>query len=221
MFKIETHLHVAEVSPCGKLPAAEMVRLYAEAGYHTVFVTDHYKKAYFDRLGVLSWKEKLKAFWSGYEAAQKAGQLYGVTVLPAAEISFVGLPNDYLIYGVTYDFLESHPELYQYSLEDFYKLAQEHQFLVIQAHPHRDDHDYPTLDFIDGVEIFNSNPRHADNSDKTADLCKVKDLYITAGSDAHRLEDVGGAGLLSETPIHTVEDFITLVKSGNAIIYRR
>lgn len=39
--KIELHMHTSEVSSCGKVPAAEMVRLYKEMGYDAITVTDH------------------------------------------------------------------------------------------------------------------------------------------------------------------------------------
>lgn len=220
MYKIETHLHVSEVSPCAKLTAEEMMRLYSEAGYNTVFISDHYKKVYFDKLGELPWEEKTKLFLSGYTKAKEVGEKYGVTVLPAAELAFVGTPNHYLVYGITKEFLDNYPNLSEKSVEEFYEIAKENKLLVIQAHPYREPNNFPTLDYVDGVEIYNSNPRHEDHCDKAETLCKGKNLYVTAGSDAHRVEDVGKAGMLSETPINTVEEFISLIKSGTAQIFR-
>ncbi len=40
MFKTETHLHVSEVSPCGKVKAIDMVKLYHKAGCKTLFVSE-------------------------------------------------------------------------------------------------------------------------------------------------------------------------------------
>lgn len=220
MYKIETHLHVSEVSPCGKLTAAEMMKLYSEAGYSTVFVSDHFKKVYFDRLGDIPWKEKTKCFLSGYQKAKRAGKKYGITVLPAAELAFEGIPNHYLVYGITKKFLDAYPNLYEKSVAEFYEIAKRHGLTVIQAHPYRDNSNYPTPEYVDGIEIYNSNPRHNDNSEKTEKLCEGRNLLITAGSDAHRVEDVGKAGLLSETPINTVEEFILLLKNGSAQIIR-
>ena len=51
MYKIETHMHVSETSGCAHLTADEMIKRYAEAGYDTVFLTDHYVKNYFLKLG--------------------------------------------------------------------------------------------------------------------------------------------------------------------------
>lgn len=49
-FKTEPHLHVSEISPCAKIGAEETIRLYSEAGYKTVFVSDHLKKEFYDKL---------------------------------------------------------------------------------------------------------------------------------------------------------------------------
>ena len=39
-------------------------------------------------------------------------------------------------------------------------------------------------------------------------------LYMTSGSDAHRMEDIGVAGMMSEHEIKTMEEFMELIKSG-------
>lgn len=41
-YRYETHMHTAEGSRCGRMPAAEMVRAYKKLGYTGVFVTDHF-----------------------------------------------------------------------------------------------------------------------------------------------------------------------------------
>ena len=220
MYKIETHLHTSEVSGCAHLSASEMIERYAQAGYDTVFVCDHYAKKYFDRLGDMSWTEKTKMYLSGYTNAREAGDQLGVTVLPAIELTFANSPNDYLVYGITKEFLEKHPALYESNIEDFYPLAKSLGLLVVQAHPFRNNVCFPTPKYVDGLEIYNSNPRHTDYSDKTAALAKEENLLTTAGSDSHRPEDIGLSGLLSEKPIRSSQDFISLIKSGKATIIR-
>ena len=106
MFKTETHLHTAEVSRCGKKRAFQMIRAYKEAGYSTVFVTDHFQMNTLDALGDISWADKVTIFLSGYYAAKCEGEKIGVCVLPGAEICFGGEdPNHYLVYGLTKEFL--------------------------------------------------------------------------------------------------------------------
>ena len=49
MFKTETHLHTWPVSNCSRIEPREMIRRYKDAGYDTVFVSDHYAKYHFDK----------------------------------------------------------------------------------------------------------------------------------------------------------------------------
>ena len=58
MYKIETHLHTAEVSLCGRIRARDMVSRYYEAGYSTLFITDHFQPNSIDSLGGIPWEER-------------------------------------------------------------------------------------------------------------------------------------------------------------------
>ena len=55
MYKTETHLHTAPVSSCGKISPEDMIRRYAENGYTTVFISDHFAPYHFDTLGKGAW----------------------------------------------------------------------------------------------------------------------------------------------------------------------
>lgn len=221
MFKIETHLHVSEVSPCAHLSGAQMMQAYADAGYSTVFVTDHYKQPYFASLGDLSWEEKVERFCAGYEAARSAGEALGLTVLFSAELQFVGSHNHYLAYGITKEFLLEYPKLYKMEAAEFYALAKQKGIFVIQAHPLRDGTNTPRPDAADGFEVCNPNPRHENFDDELEALCREHGLYRSGGSDAHRPEDVARGGVASETHVRSVEEFVALIKSGKAKILGR
>ena len=90
----------------------------------------------------------------------------------------------------------------------------------MQAHPFRDEVCFPTADSVDAFEVYNSNPRHIDFSEKAEKCAQENGLYKLGGSDAHRTEDIGLSGILTETEIKTAEDFIAIVKSGKAEIIR-
>ena len=82
MFKTETHVHVSEVSPCSKVSAENMVKLYHEAGYRSLFIADHFQNVrFFETLGDISWEEKIDHFLKGYENAKKAAQKYSMNVI--------------------------------------------------------------------------------------------------------------------------------------------
>lgn len=211
MFKTETHLHTAESSPCGRLTAAEMVRKYREAGYHTIFVSDHFSRRHLAPMGDISWDEKIDRFLSGYRAARAAAEGSDMVVLLSCEVELPYHKNHYLIYGEVEAFLRSHPDIQEYSLEDFYRAAKECGILVVQAHAYRDGECYPTPDYIDAIEVYNSNPRHEDLTIKARRLAAELGLPISAGSDAHRDEDVARSGILTEAPIKSSQDFIEAV----------
>ena len=69
---------------------------------------------------------------------------------------------------------------------------------------------------MDGFEVINSNPRHENYDEQVLALAKEHDLLMSAGSDAHRTEDIAGAAVLSPYEIKTTEDYLNLLKSGEA-----
>jgi len=214
MFKTETHLHTSEVSGCAKCTAAEMVALYHASGYSTLFVSDHFQPSTLDRFGDISWEEKLDCFCIGYNNAKEAGEKYGMHILLAAELCLYESSNHYLLYGFDMDFLKNLPEIFTMSIADFYPLAKQNGILLIQAHPMRDGKCFPVPLHTDGFEVYNSNPRHENFTAETLVIAKEHGIYITGGSDAHRIEDVGGSGVLSETEICTSADYIRLLQEN-------
>jgi len=222
MFKTETHAHTAEGSACGRMTAEELVRAYYAAGFKTLFISNHFTAKHLGAWGDLSWDESVDRFLLGYRNAKVIGDELGMHVLLAAEIGFDAAPNlHYLVYGISEAFLKSYPDLTAMLQEDFYELAKQHGILLIQAHPYRDGNTAVTPKTVDGFEVCNPNPRHIahdDLAERTADqycLCR------TAGSDAHRPEDIGQTAMLSEEEIRSAEDYINLVKSGKAGFYRK
>lgn len=214
MYKIETHLHTAESSPCAKLDAAEMIRLYHASGYKTVIVTDHFLQKYLDRYDPESWKNAVDRFFLGYKNAKEEGDRIGINVIASAEIHLSNVPGDYLTYGITPEMLYQHPDICKLTHKEFYSIMHENGVLVVQAHPRRDGGTYTDYACIDGFEIINSNPRHENYDALVAAQAKEHNLYVTAGSDAHRFDDYGLSGMISDTEIKTMDEFIGFVKSG-------
>lgn len=214
MFKTETHLHTGEVSVCAHKKAAEMIKAYKNAGYSTVIVTDHFQGNTIDSYGDLPWSERMTLFLAGYYRAKKLGDEIGVNVLMGAELCFPGIPNHYLAYGITKEFLDANPNLHKMDIASFSKIAREAGVFVVQAHPYRDGKCFPTPEYIDAVEVYNANPRHLDNTELSEALVKEYSLPVSAGSDTHREEDIALSGIETEVEIKTIEQFIELVKAG-------
>lgn len=220
MYKTEPHLHTFPVSNCSQLRADELIRLYKEAGYDTVIISDHFARFHYEkmeeRLGrKLSWEEYVDLFRTGYEAAKEAGDACGIRVLYSVELS-LGV-NHFLLYGADKAFLLSRTDVFDLSVPEFYAHAKAHGVTVIQAHPLRDGKCTPYPDHADGFEVFNSHPRHNNHNDEVLAIAEWHPrLLRTVGSDAHRVEDIAGCAVLSDQPIESVEDYLELLRSGKA-----
>ena len=217
MYKTETHLHTAPVSSCGKMSPEEMIRRYAKEGYTTVFVSDHFAPYHFDRLNADTWEEKVDMLCDAYEKAAAEGKKYSMNVVFSPELSLCG--NHYLLYGVDRDFLKKHSEFFTLNPNEMYALVKGYGGYVIQAHPFRDGKCFPTPDCADGFEVMNLNPRHENFDDKCIELVRKTNKPATAGSDAHREEDIARAAMLSEEPIVSWEQYIGLLFDGKLKLF--
>ena len=66
--------------------------------------------------------------------------------------------------------------------------------------------------YLDGIEIFNGNPRHNSSNDIAEMWAKKYDLMVTSGSDYHEYEDLGTGGIWFNKEI---KDNKTLIEELN------
>lgn len=216
MYKTEPHLHTDEGSPCGKIPAAELVRLHAQAGYTTMMIADHFGVDVVERIGETNWENTVKRFFTGYYAALEAAQQYNMYILPSPEFAFLGNPNHYLAIGAGPAFFLAHPELADITLPDLHTLLNENGLMLVQAHPFRGARCTPDPHNVDGLEVLNSHPRHYNplHTQAAMLIAEIYHLPITAGSDTHRPEDVARTGVLSAEPITDIATYMRLLKEN-------
>jgi hypothetical protein len=119
------------------------------------------------------------------------------------ELRFTGSDNDFLVYGFTSDFLLENPWLYEMGLEAFFPLAQKHNLVVVQAHPFRAGCTPVSPSLINGVEVFNGNPRHNSHNEKAAQWAHENKLIETSGTDFHEPGDCIGTGIVFLEPIQS------------------
>lgn len=196
MYKIETHVHTIETSPCGRVRAAEMIALYKEKGYSCVIVTDHYSIRTFIRMCGKPWEEKTELFLKGYREAKKAGDMIGIKVFLGIELTFNYSINDFLVYGIEEDFLRKNPRLCSMGLSKFNDLAHKNHLLIYQAHPYRMGMSRADPKLLDGIEVYNAHPRHNSRNDLALKFAKKNGLLMSSGSDMHRKEDFGRGGMM-------------------------
>ena len=79
--KIDLHVHTSEISLCGHVSARDTVRLYKEAGYDAIVITNHFNADGIYHFAHQGRDDYFNAYYEGYELARQAGQEYGLTVL--------------------------------------------------------------------------------------------------------------------------------------------
>lgn len=212
-FKYELHCHTKEVSRCAGTPAAECVKLYKEAGYDGIVITDHFSPMTFTPSTVMRPHKAIDFYTKGYKAALKAAG-DDFTVLLGMELRYYATANDYLVYGVTEDFLKSNGNLMAMYPKRFYRLAKKNNLIVAQAHPFRDWMIRTNPKYLDGAEVFNGKGTKEAN-ENTEKWVKETGMKIrTGGSDFHRPKNLAKGGIITKTPIKTNEDLIKILISG-------
>lgn len=215
-YKYETHSHTSEVSPCGYITAKDAVSIYKGMGYQGIIITDHFHDEYFSTLEGMDWEKKVDTFLTGYENALMEGLKVGLDVFLGIEIRFNENGNDYLVYGLDVDFLKAHENMFEMTIESFHELVKDmDDVLIIQAHPFRSSCVPVDPKLIDGVEVFNGNPRHDSKDVSAADFALEHNLLISSGSDFHRIGDEAIGGIITDEKITSHEDLINTMRNLN------
>ncbi len=221
MYRYETHLHTFPVSKCAISSVRENLEFYRRIGYDGVFITNHFIDANINIDKSCSYEEKIEFYFSDYEAALPIAREVGIKVFCGIENSYKG--SHFLIYGLDKAWFLRHPEITEMKISEELDFMRSEGALVIHAHPFREasfiDHIRLFPRNVDGVETINSSRSDFQNTlaDQYADnygLLKI------AGSDNHgasrkRLL----AGVCTEAPLESEQDFIRCVRAGEAQIF--
>lgn len=224
-FKTELHAHSAPVSACGNAYPEEIVREYLAHGYSTVVLTNHlsrftYKNKRMGDLSDLPWEEKVNYYVCGYRAlkAEAEGRL---NILFGCELRSNIDENDYLIYGITEDFLLANPDIYDLPTAEVSERVRKAGFLFLQAHPFRDYMQVVNPNLIDGIEIFNGNPTQDSRNDIARTWAERFGLIGTSGSDYHTTrEGAFAGGIITDEPITSNEQLLAILRSGEFELIR-
>ena len=218
MFKYETHLHTAECDLCAHVRAADAVRMYRDAGYSGMVVTDHYfallQEWFKGDLADDSHKTFIDRWLRGYRAAREEGERLGFTVLLGTEVRFDGPSiNDYLVYGLTEEFFYRAPLLNRLTgLDELLSLLPP-EALVVQAHPFRDKMTVADPTRLFGIEVHNGGTDEKRNALAALFAAQYGKAPLS-GSDFHEAKHLARGGIATETPIKSSADLLSVLKSG-------
>ncbi len=210
-FKYDLHVHTNQASACGASTGAEQAIAYKKAGYAGIVITDHFfnGNSCVDRS--LPWMERVTAYCSGYEDAKYVGDMIDLDVFFGIEWNLNGM--EFLLYGLTPEWLYEHENLDQYTLPRLFQAVSEAGGAMIQAHPYREDWYikqiilYPGMVHgIEGVNLGNLK-RNPVYNDRALALGRRSGLPMTCGSDSHH-KDGAKCGMLLERRVQTPEELV-------------
>ncbi len=221
LFCYETHLHTSEASACATFTAKEHVRYYKDAGYDGIIVTDHFFHGNTCIPRELPWNEWVNQFCKGYENAKAEGDKVGLKVFFGWETNFNA--TEFLIYGLDKAWLQNHPDIVSWSVEEQYNKIHEAGGFIVHAHPYRirpyikEIRLFPK--FVDAVEAINLG-NHNDTFDRQALVYARKNkLPVTAGTDAHGKERLH-SGVAFPYEIQNIQEFIEGIRAGSGELIR-
>lgn len=209
--KFDMHVHTSEISPCAIVNAAKMTETYKNDGYDGVVITNHIHGYNVNRFGG-DFSKFAEEYIKGFQLAKEEGEKIGLKVLLGAEICFSNYCADFLVYGLTENFLKSIDNPCKMTLQEFNKIKGE-DILIYQAHPFRNGMSIVNPDDLFGIEVNNGNPRHNSRNDIARLWADKHSLHMVSGSDFHQYEDVGHGGAVFERNIESNTDLIASLKA--------
>lgn len=222
-FLYETHLHTRQASACAHNTGEEMVKAAIDKGYAGIIVTEHNWGGNTCLRRDLPWEQWVDDFVKGYLDAYQYGIKNDFDVFWGYEAGYRG--TEFLIYGITPEWLKAHPEMKEASIAEQYRLIHDAGGMVIHAHPFREEWYIPEIklftEYVDGVEGINAthSNRMSDNHNnpefdrKAIEYAKANHLPITAGSDIHSTNLFGG-GIALKRRLKSVKDYCKVILEG-------
>lgn len=180
---IDMHAHSSGISRCCKITAEDAIKKTSESGMDGLVLTNHYVKNY---VGDGDYAAFARRYMEECDKAVALGKQLGIPVFWGIEVTPEFDPVVHLlIYGVPYDFLFQHSQLFDYDLPTLYRVVKEAGGVLIQAHPFRNGARVLDTKFLDGIEV-NCHPKY----DRTyrAELFEIaakEGLRVTCGGDFH------------------------------------
>lgn len=227
IYLYETHLHTNQASACARNTGAEMAKAAKDYGYAGIIVTEHNWGGNTCVSSDLPWEQWVDDFTRGFESAYEYGQKHDLDVFWGYEAGFQG--TEFLIYGITPEWLKAHPNIKNATVAEQYALIHEAGGMVVHAHPYREEPYIPEIrlfpqyvDAVEGINATHSCHKSMSHNNPEFDRRAIayaneQNLPITAGSDVHSTNLFGG-GVLFRKRIKTIQEYKEMILSGDYVL---
>ncbi len=234
-YKTELHCHTAEASFCADEKAAHAVEKFISHGYTTVVITNHLQHY---RVGknkeFATYEDYVDFVYDSVDLARDAAQ-GRINVIAAFELNHISARNDYLVFGLTREMTKAY-NVTQGDFSDTVDYIRSCGGVIIQAHPFRHGMTVINARNLDGYEVYNTHNsttvmddvalKWAEGMDallaeRAANAGKThKGLILIAGDDNHHATDIPKTAILTDDPVTTPEELVSVLKNKNFTLLR-
>ena len=208
--KIDPHTHSNGISLCSRLTVEEIIDVKQARGYDGIVLTNHCQGHYYPAAEHSVYIERVI---EEFHRAKVYGEKKGFLVMLGLEVTIVDPAyNDWLLYGVTEEFLRQTPCLYQMSQRSLFELCEKNGIVLVQAHPFRNS-GWGEREYMHGVEI-NCSKGDVALADDVLTRAKELGLLVTCGTDFHFTDNTYQGGMLVPADIKTSVDFANYLKAS-------
>lgn len=213
---IELHTHTKGVSSCGHIGVTELLDRYHAKGYDALVLTNHLNQW---TIGIENAADDHDGFIDNFMSPVKQGREYaeklGMKLFFGCELRFMQDDNDYLVYGISEEYLRKTPDILTMGIGKFHEVAREQGFLVYQAHPFRDWMQVVPPHLVDGIEVNNGHPRQESRNDIARLWADIHGLRMISGSDFHRVGDEAHGGIITFEDVNNDNELVEVLRNGN------
>ncbi len=214
----DMHVHTHPASPCAHLDGKTIAEYYKKAGFDGIVITDHFIKSFMVNYG-LTYEECCNKHMQGYLEAKHRGDEIGLTVLYGCELRFQSSVNDYLVYGMTNDFLLSNLDIFDWTPSHFKEVCEQNGFVFYQAHPFRNGITIINPDDLFGIEVFNGG--YNQRNDIANIWAEKYNLHKISGSDCHSADQLGVAGVAFYNQINDEKQLVHALLNDEYMLVER
>lgn len=217
---IDTHTHSRGVSLCARATCKEIIDRKIELGYQGAILTNHCQSHYYPQTAEAHavYIEKTIA---EYRGAAEYAKARGFTWMLGIEVTVVDpFYSDWLLFGVTEEFLRNSPCLYALSQRELFAYCEKWDVVLVQAHPWRGNLSYcedqhpGEREFMRGVEL-NCSDGDLANKEKVLATAKAYGVLVTCGTDYHGPERTFVGGMYVPEKIQTSVEFAEYLRKAS------
>ena len=208
LIKIDPHVHSSGISLCSQVTIEQIIDEKRKLGYDGMIVANHCQAHY---CRPEEHREFMERVIKEYQRGKAYGDELGFKVWLGLEVS-VQHPgySDWLLYGVTEEFLLAAPCLYNLTQKELFELCEEGNVLLVQAHPFRQAP--RDVRYMHGVEI-NCTGGDLEKWEEVIAFAKQNALAVTCGTDYHNVARTFRGGMFVPKVLNSAVEFANYLRT--------